>query len=226
MERTIFLIRHGRPDLPDRRMRFLGSTDLPLSFEGINQAKELKKIFQNHPVEKVFHSGMKRTAQTAEIIFGEMPVEMEILPDLREITFGDWENLAMEEISSEQPQAFAARGLDFAGFRPPGGESFLDLRKRVYPAFEKILDTTRGDVVIVGHAGVFKSIIITMLGLSFQKLFSFSLDYCGVTMMCQKEGFLSLKKLNWTPHIQEIGQRKGSSGLKFLDQTTGGLDIE
>ena len=201
MERTIFLIRHGRPDLPDRKMRFLGSTDLSLSSEGISQARELQEIFQNHALEKVFHSGMKRTAQTAEIIFGEMHMEMEIVPELREITFGDWENLAMEEISSEQPQAFAARGLDFAGFRPPGGENFLDLQKRAYPAFEKILDSTRGDVVIVGHAGVFKSIIITIMGLSFQQLFSFRLDYCGVSVICQKEGFLSLKKLNWTPHI-------------------------
>lgn len=210
MERTIYLIRHGRPDLPDRRMRFLGSTDLPLSSEGINQAKELKEIFKHHPVSKVFHSGMKRTTRTAEIIFGEISVEMEILSDLREITFGDWENLAMEEISSEKPQAFAARGLDFAGFRPPGGENFLDLRKRVYPAFERILDTTKGDVAIVGHAGVFKSIIITILGLSFQQLFSFRLDYCGVSMISQKEGSLSLKKLNWTPHIWEEKQIKGS----------------
>ena len=39
MESTIYLVRHGRPALPDYEMRFLGRTDLPLSPEGEELAR-------------------------------------------------------------------------------------------------------------------------------------------------------------------------------------------
>lgn len=201
MERNIYLIRHGRPALPDHQLRFLGSTDLSLSKEGINQARKLRHILEGRDFERVFHSGMKRALQTAELIFETRPVNMEIIPEFREIAFGEWENLSMREISQQDPAAFKARGEDFANFTPPGGENFTDLQERAYPAFEKILSSTTGDIMIVGHAGVFKSIILRILGLSLQHLFSFRLDYCGITLIYQQNIDLSLRKLNWTPEI-------------------------
>jgi len=201
MERTIYLIRHGRPDLPDQNLRFLGSTDLPLSDEGISQARKLRPILEGRDFERVFHSGMKRALQTAELIFEKRSINLEIIPEFREIAFGEWENLSMSEISRKDPAAFKARGEDFACFTPPGGENFTDLQGRAYPAFEKIISSTSGDILIVGHAGVFKSIILRILGLSLQQLFSFRLDYCGVSLISQKDLHLSLSKLNWTPEI-------------------------
>ena len=55
--------------------------------------------------------------------------------------------------------------------------------------------------MIVGHAGVFKTIIMKILGLSFQQLFSFRQEYCGVNVISQVDGSLSVLKLNWTPEI-------------------------
>ncbi|HPI98417.1 MAG TPA: histidine phosphatase family protein [Synergistales bacterium] len=201
MERSIYLIRHGRPDLPDQELRFLGTTDLPLSREGIRQAQKLRLILEGRNFERVFHSGMKRASQTAEIIFENRSIDLEVMPEFREIAFGEWENLPMREISLKDPAAFKARGEDFANFTPPGGENFTDLQKRTFPAFEKILSSSSGDVIIVGHAGVFKSIILRILGLPLQQLFSFRLDYCGISLIYQKDQHLSMNKLNWTPEI-------------------------
>lgn len=201
MERTIYLVRHGRPDLPDRELRFLGRTDLPLSEEGIEQALKLGEIFRHRHFEHIFHSGMKRTSQTASLIFKDRPVKMETVPEFKEIAFGEWETLSMKELSAKDPETFEARGKDFAFFRPPGGENFTDVQNRVYPAFENILSSTEGDIMIVGHAGVFKTIIIKILGLSFQQLFSFRQDYCGVNVISQFDEYLSVLKLNWTPEV-------------------------
>ncbi len=201
MERIIYLVRHGRPALPDHELRFLGRTDLPLSEEGISQAKRLGEIFKGHHFENVFHSGMKRTSQTASLIFKDRAVEMETVPQFKEIAFGEWETLSMKELSIKDPEAFEARGRDFGNFRPPGGENFDDLQKRVYPAFERILSRTTGDIMIVGHAGVFKTIIMKILGLSFQQLFSFRQEYCGIHVISQFDESLSVLKLNWTPEI-------------------------
>lgn len=201
MERKIYLVRHGRPDLPDNELRFLGRTDLPLSEEGIQQARKLNEVFRNSHFDHVFHSGMQRTAQTASLIFENRAQEMKTVPEFKEIAFGEWETLSLKELSLNDPEAFEARGRDFAGFRPPGGENFLDVQNRAYPAFRKIVGSTEGNVMIVGHAGMFKSIIIKELGLSFQQLFSFRMDYCGVTVFSQFDEYLSLLRLNWTPEI-------------------------
>lgn len=201
MERTIFLVRHGRPDFPDDRLRFLGRTDLSLSEEGIDQARKLAPVFAGHNLNRVFHSGMKRTSQTASFIFENAPRDMTIAPELMEIAFGKWENLTLEEISERSPGTFEARNRDLAGFRPPEGESFKDAQDRAYPAFLKILDSTEGDIMIVGHAGVFKSIIVKILGIPLGQLFSFRLDYCGVTVLTKYDEYLSVRRLNWTPLI-------------------------
>ena len=201
MESTVYLVRHGRPELPDRQMRFLGRTDLPLSVEGKEQAAGLKKAFASLPVTRVFHSGMKRAEQTASIIAGDRGLTSTVIPELKEIAFGEWEMCSMQEMMERDPENFEARENDFAGFRPPGGENFLDVQKRVWPAFQSILARQDGDILIVAHAGVFKTLIFTILEISWQKLFSMRQDYCGVHVLTLFDGHLAVRQLNWTPRI-------------------------
>ena len=120
MESTIYLVRHGRPALPDYEMRFLGRTDLPLSPEGEEQAMALNQAFAGIHLDRVFHSGLKRASETARIVAGDRNLPFAIVPELQEIAFGEWEVRSMKEIMASDPEAFEARGQDFAGFRPPG----------------------------------------------------------------------------------------------------------
>jgi len=99
------------------------------------------------------------------------------------------------------PEAFEARGQDFAGFRPPGGENFLDVQKRAWPAFTTLLDRWEGNLLITAHAGVFKTIIFTLLGIPWQKLFSLRQDYCGVHVLTRFDGHLTVRQLNWMPQM-------------------------
>ena len=201
MESTVYLVRHGRPELPDREMRFLGRTDLPLSAEGKEQAAGLKQVFASLPVARVFHSGMKRAEQTASIIAGDRELPSAVIPELKEIAFGEWEMRSMQEMMERDPENFEARGNDFAGFRPPGGENFLDVQKRVWPAFQSILARQEGDILVVAHAGVFKALIFTILEIPWKKLFSMRQDYCGVHVLSLFDGHLAVRQLNWTPRI-------------------------
>lgn len=201
MESTIYLVRHGRPELPDYEMRFLGRTDLPLSREGKEQATALKRTFEELPLKRVFHSGMKRAFETASIIAGHRDIPFTAIPELKEIAFGEWEVCSMREIMEKDPAAFAERGRDFAHFRPPGGENFLDVQKRVWPAFTSLLEGEEGDMMIVAHAGVFKTVIFSILDMPWQNLFSIRQDYCGIHVLSRCAGHLTVRQLNWTSQM-------------------------
>jgi probable phosphoglycerate mutase len=54
---------------------------------------------------------------------------------------------------------WALRGENFLNSRPPLGESFRDLAKRVWPAFEKVKALATGNVLVVAHQAVNRVIL-------------------------------------------------------------------
>ena len=61
--KRIYLIRHGLPEFPDGRRQCIGSTDLPLSGEGMLQASEMARALPT--VSAVFSSPLTRAMETA-----------------------------------------------------------------------------------------------------------------------------------------------------------------
>ncbi len=85
-------------------------------------------------------------------------------PGLRELSLGRWEGLTFDKVQWKYPGDYNARGMDIVNFRPPEGESFLDCSFRVIPTFYEILSSTRGNILVVGHAGVNRIILSQALG--------------------------------------------------------------
>ena len=63
--RTIYLIRHGKPEFPDERKYCIGRTDLPLSEEGRTQIRALGETFAGRRIEKIYTSPLKRCRESA-----------------------------------------------------------------------------------------------------------------------------------------------------------------
>ena len=79
----IVLIRHGKTE-GNKEKRYIGRTDQPLSEEGIAGIKE--NLGRYPSVEKVYASPMKRTRQTAELIYPGQASEL--VDGLREMDMG------------------------------------------------------------------------------------------------------------------------------------------
>ncbi len=141
------LIRHGQTR-GNAREEFIGSTDEPLSPEGRETAEKARKDFS---VKKVFVSPMLRTRETAAILFPN--AEQTIVPDLREMDFGEFERLRVADMEND-PRYIA--WSDSAGIKgAPGGESRGDVAARAVPAFEAAVRSSRGkDAVFVIHGAV------------------------------------------------------------------------
>jgi len=103
---------------------------------------------------RVITSGMKRTEETLQILFG--PVPHERCEGLREIDFGAFEMKDYFALEKEESFQIWLKGGEEAV--PPGGESAAQFRQRVLCAFREIVE--RGeDTLVVCHGGVIAAIM-------------------------------------------------------------------
>ncbi|MBM7855072.1 putative phosphoglycerate mutase [Desulfohalotomaculum tongense] len=175
-QRLIYLVRHGEVDTIGKK-RFIGQIDLPLSDKGISQAKRLQQELSCAQISGIYCSDLQRAVKTAEIIAEKHRAAVTVCQELREIKLGRWEGKTFEEVCRHYPQQFKKRGEDIANYRPPDGESFADLSKRVVAAFHKLISNSKGNILIVGHAGVNRMILCHLLGMPLKNLFNIYQDY-------------------------------------------------
>lgn len=159
---TLYLIRHGEITQSNPRL-FVGQRDLPLTDRGRKQASLVGDFLVSKSVDKVICSPLLRCLESARILCERLDSFPRILPDLREIALGAWEGLSVDEVRDRFPGCYEARGMNLAGFRPQGGESFVDLLRRAWPAFESIVYGPDEKVAIVAHSGVNRVLLCRIL---------------------------------------------------------------
>ncbi len=156
--KRLFLIRHGATP-GNLKNRYIGVTDEPLSGEGIRQCEKLAELISREREfpEILFVSPMKRALQTAEIVFPTLPKQ--ILPDLREMNFGDFEGRNADEMAED---AAYRRWVDSGCEDPvPGGESRRTFKERCIRAFKNAVDApeTGNSAAFVTHGGCIMAIL-------------------------------------------------------------------
>lgn len=177
----LYLMRHASSQ-SDGGRRYLGQTDPLLSAEGRRQAGACRDRLRSIGFSRIVSSDLRRAHQTAETIAGGS-LGVEAIAALREIHLGAWENRTFGEIRRSHPDQWHARGNDLAGFRPPGGESFEDLRRRVVPAVRAIMESAAGNVLAVAHAGVNRVLLCDLLEIPLQRLFGLAQDPTGLNII-------------------------------------------
>lgn len=190
-ERLIYLIRHAQP-AGDGVPRFLGRADPPLSLEGRLMARRLGAYLGPVVEGAVYSSPLRRCLETARALDANcVPV-----PGLEEIDLGEWDGKARAEIQARYPEAYAHRGRDFAHFSPPRGESFSQVAQRAWRAMEEILVQSEGDMAVVAHAGVNRTLLCAVAGKPLQELMAFPQHYCGVSVLRASPTGLALEAVD------------------------------
>lgn len=197
---SVYLLRHG--DIGTREQkRFIGQIDLPLSPIGKEQALWWRKQWAAQAFVRVYCSDLSRSLHTAELIVGNQFNCIEVRPQLREISLGDWEGLSVEEVQLRFPGEWHRRGSNIDEYRPPGGESFSDLSSRVTPVFDEIVAQPERPVLIVGHAGVNRVILCHALGIPLRNLFRLGQDYGCLNIFGSAGGDVRLRTMNMCPDL-------------------------
>lgn len=194
-ETTLYLLRHT-DCRQDSVKRYIGQIDLPLNKTGMEQALCLSRELKDISFQRIYCSDLKRSYETARIVSTGREDLLCPLAALREINLGQWDGLPVEEVSRRFPEEYRMRGIDPANYRPPGGESFNDLIVRVIPQYLKLIKASRGNILIVGHAGVNRVILCNLLDMPLSHLFRLDQDYGGLNVITRAGGCLKLLRMN------------------------------
>ena len=143
-----------------------------------------------------YASSLMRTHQTAEAIWATgfpRPATMTREVAFAEQHLGQWQGMNRAAFLASRP----AGSHWFADINEPapGGESFMDLYRRVGRAIDRItIEQAGNDVIAVGHGGSIKAAIGVALGGLPEKGLAFDIDNCSVTRL---DHFASPGHANW-----------------------------
>src|SRR5689334_1079447 len=140
---SIYLARHGQTEW-SLSGRHTGLTDWPLNESGERNARSLRERLGELRFAAVFTSPLQRAKRTCELAgFGSVA---EIVPDLLEWDYGDYEGKTSKEIHTDSP--------DWQLFRDgcPGGESPQQVAARADRVVE-LVRSVSGNVLLFssGH---------------------------------------------------------------------------
>ena len=129
----IYIFRHGQTTY-NRDKRFTGFHDPPLTSLGKKQAKIIKKKLKDKKFEVAFYTRLKRSKQTLKEVLKYHPECKKLIKDDRiiERNYGDLNGRTHKQFLKKYgEEIFNKVHRDFYT-RPPKGESFADVEKRVY----------------------------------------------------------------------------------------------
>ena len=167
----IYLIRHTTPAV-DKGICY-GQTDLDVTASFGEEAAIIRECL---PADfgAVYSSPLRRCSMLAQRLFPDVPLLLR--EELMEIHCGEWEMRTWDELPKEDVDPWMA---DFVNLRIPGGESYIDLHKRVNQCWEEIVGVTEAlPIAVVAHGGVIRSILAGLTGTALIDSFkAFSLHY-------------------------------------------------
>lgn len=153
----LYIIRHGQTNW-NRKGRIQGKTDIELNEEGIEQAKEARKILEEYPIDMIVSSTLKRARKTAEIINESKKVLILFKEALEERGFGEFEGKTREEI---QDEVWTSEILDNYNLNKQykGVETIQELCSRVWNLIDELKENyTDKNILLVTHGGVTRAI--------------------------------------------------------------------
>lgn len=178
MLKKLYLIRHGETELNNKKV-YYGSTDCSLTENGIAQAKSLSSFFQKVNPEQIYVSTLRRSADTASLIFGG---DRPFLVDKRiaEIDFGDWECKSFKELQGDR--LYEEWCTDWQNTCPPRGESFMMLAGRVKDFYSSLMNSEAETALIVSHHSVLQVFMTLLLNAPIESCWHFS--FCQGCYTC------------------------------------------
>lgn len=203
MSATLILVRHGQTDW-NVNGRYMGWTDEALNEEGLRQAERLAQRIDQWPISAVFSSPLRRAVKTAEIAAGPHSIAVQTIEELGEMRIGAWEGMYAGDIAARYPELWKTWRTNPGDFRMPGGESLGEVRRRAIGAFDRIMDTSEGKMVLaVTHDVVVRLLVAHCLGVSADIYRRLEVGNASITVIERDGEKRRLRVLNDTGHLED-----------------------
>jgi len=164
--KDILIFRHEKTDTEG----YTGSrSDVPLSPEGRKRSRNLAEALEAFDAEAVYSSPMLRCRQTLEPYLERQNIEVQWKEQLRELDFGRWEGRTYESILRDEGKLVSQWLENPFHAPPPGGETVLELHRRVTACFTEIIaDGNQQRILVMTHGGPIRCILAELSGAGIQ----------------------------------------------------------
>ncbi|WP_455684304.1 histidine phosphatase family protein [Thomasclavelia sp.] len=167
---SLYVTRHGETDYNVENL-VCGISEAILTKRGIEQAENLAVKLKMIDYKYLYVSPLQRALDTAKYA-DKKNLTIMVEPRLKEINFGIYEGV------HRKCKEFLVNKNNLA-YRYPGGESFIELCKRVYEFLDKIKEeATSNDVLLVCHGAVCRAIHSYFNDMTNEEIFNFQTDNC------------------------------------------------
>lgn len=199
----VILVRHGQTEW-NRVERFRGRADVPLNETGIRQAEATgERVAGEWQPKAIYTSPLSRSVKTAEAIAKHFGLQVQPIPGLADIDYGEWQGLSPEEVRQTWREELANWYEKPHLARIPGGESLNELRERAMKTVNELIRRHPGEtIVMVGHTVINRIILLGILGLGNDRFWRIKQDTCAINVFEAEDGEFTLVSLNDTCHLR------------------------
>jgi len=151
-------------------------------------------------------------------------------PGLLEVGQGAWEGLHQDEVEVRYPELIAGWRREPTRFHAPGGESLAEADARARAALDRAVAelvavgpaVSSGPsgagapppsfyaahsgpwTIVVGHDGIFKVVLMALLGLPLERFWSFTQATTGIAVVDLRNGRAVVRAWNRTEHLAPL----------------------
>jgi broad specificity phosphatase PhoE len=199
----LVLVRHGQT-VQNVAGIAQGWNDSALSDTGRDQVLRLAERLAGFGATALYSSPLGRALSTAQAIADATGLSIVPLDDLREMNYGSWEGRSFLDVRREDEESYQ-RWIADEACACPGGESHVDVRRRLERAFASI-DAARP--IVVTHGTAIRIAVTALLDLPVMHSRHFAQDNAAVNVFTSRGGRWVMKTWNDSSHCGSGAQSR------------------
>jgi len=203
MANTFYIVRHGQTN-----WNILGKTqghgNSDLTEKGTEQANELAvSLAKNYKIDYIFSSDLGRAVQTANILGESLGIKVCETPYLREMGFGKWEGLLIDEIKSNYADIYRSWRNEPHLVEIPEGETLHIIKDRVDNFINELNKKyDNKNILLVTHSVTVRVMLLSFLNSSMENIYRIKQDNTALNIVEYRDYGPVVIKMNDTTHIK------------------------
>lgn len=194
MSRTLILARHAATGNAARHI-ISGTLDEPLSADGRAQAREY--VDQHGPIEvdHALSSPLSRALDTASLLTGRPPHEIETWDSLIDRDYGRLQGIPPDELADLRAgvRYVRAGGIDHST-NPPNGETLDELRARAERVAADLIARNEPTILVVSHQAPMQQLTGVLLGLGLLEALAIDIRVLQIDEFTWSDGLPAVRR--------------------------------
>lgn len=205
--KKIYLVRHGQTDFNLQGVVQGSGIDAPINETGRAQAQAFFDSYKEVDFDQVYHTALIRTRQSIQN-FIDLGIPTTALPELNEISWGDYEGTPMTPEEGQYYQHMLHQwqqgNLDYA---IAGGESPNIVAKRMRQGIGKILNGPGETVLVCMHGRAMRIFLSLILDYDLRDMDQFEhQNLCLYLLEQLPDDSFVVRRFNDREHLKSVPQ--------------------